>query len=199
MCHGIRPDLEHFEIVVRFEDQEIGLAQVLLHELGQVAEVGDDDDLRAVHAEGVADRIGRVVRDRKRIDFDVADLETLARANVLDAVDGGFLSGIFGILRVHFHDFAMRRLGQVRGAVPVARELRDGVGMVGMLVGDQDAVHALRLLAAERFESAQKFLAAESGVNEEGGALGFEQRRVARAAGSENGYAERDAKCLRER
>jgi hypothetical protein len=61
-----------------------------------------------------------------------------------------------------------------------------------MLVCDQNAVHALRLLAAQRFESAKEFLAAQAGVNEEGGALGFEQRHVARAAGSENGYAERD-------
>ena len=32
---GIGADLEHFEIVIRFEDQEIGFAQMLLHELGQ--------------------------------------------------------------------------------------------------------------------------------------------------------------------
>ena len=139
------------------------------------------------------------MRDRKGIDVDVADLETLARADVLDAVDGRFPSRIFGILGVHFHDFAVRRLGQIRGAVPVARELRDGVGMVGMLVGDQDAVDAVGLLAAQRFESAQEFLAAEAGVNEEGGALGFEQRRVARAARGQNGYAERDTECLREK
>ena len=31
----VRPDLEHFEIVIRFQNQEIGLAQVLLHEFGQ--------------------------------------------------------------------------------------------------------------------------------------------------------------------
>ena len=134
------------------------------------------------------------MRNRERIDFDVADLEALARANVLDALDGGFLAGLLGIFRVHFHDFAMRRLGEVRGAVPEARELRDGAGMVGMLVGDQDGVDALGLRAAQRFKAAQNFLAAQASVNEEGGALGFEQRRVARAAGSENGYAERDAK-----
>ena len=66
-------------------------------------------------------------------------------ANVLDAVDGGFFAGLLGIVRVHFHDFAVRRLGQVRRGNSTARELRDGGGMVGMLVGDQDAVHALRL------------------------------------------------------
>ena len=67
-----------------------------------------------------------------------------------------------------------------------------------MLVGDQDAVHALGLLAAQRFEAAQHFLAAEAGVNQESGALGFEQRGVARAAGSQNGDAERDAALARD-
>jgi len=108
---GIGTDLEHFEIVIGFQDQEVGFAQVLFNELGKVAEIGDDGDFRAVGAESVADGIDRVVRDGEGIDLDVADLETLAGANVLEAIDGGFLAGLFGIFGVHFHDFVVRRLG----------------------------------------------------------------------------------------
>ena len=106
----IRPHLEHFEIVIRFENQEIGFAQMLLHKLGQVAEIGDDRDFRAVRAESVADRIGGVVRNRERIDFDVADLESLARANVLDAIDVAFLPGFSGSPRTfsRFRDASAR-------------------------------------------------------------------------------------------
>jgi len=191
---GIRPDLQHFEIVIRFKNQEIGFAEMMFDQLGQISEIGDNGDFGAVGAEGVANGIDRVVRDCERIDFDVANLEALAGADVLDPLDGGFLAGLFGIFGVHLHDFAVCRLGEVGGAFPVARELGDGAGMVGMLVGDQDDVNALGLAAAESFKAAKNFLAAEAGIDEEGGAFGFEQRRVARAAGSENRDAERDAK-----
>jgi len=69
--------------------------------------------------------------------------------------------------------------------------------MIGVLVGDQDAVDAIRLRPAQRFQAAQQFLLAKSCVYEEGGVLSFEQRAVARAAGSQDGYAERDACSLR--
>ena len=91
----------------------------------------------------------------------------------------------------------MGGLGQIRRAIEQARQLRDAAGMVGVLVGDQDGVDALGLLPAQRFQAAQQFLLAKSGVNEEGGVLGFEQRAVARAARSQNGDPERDACSLR--
>ena len=194
---GVRPNLEHFEIVIRFEKQEIGFAEMVLHQLGQVAEIGDDGDFVPVGAESEADGIDRIVGNGEGIDFDVADLKALAGADVFKALDGGFLPGLFGVLGVHLHDFAMGRLGEVGRAAPVTRQLRDGGGMVGMLVGDQNSVDAVGLGAVERFKAAEKFLAAKPGVDEEGGAFGFEQRGVARAAGSEDGDAERDAKSLR--
>src|SRR5208282_2630438 len=159
---------------------------------------GDDRDLRAVRAEGVADGIGGVVRNREWIDLDVADFESLASADVFDALDCGLLARLFGVLCVHFHDFAVRRLGEVRGAIPFARQLGEAGRMIGVLVGDENRVHALGTRAAESVEPAEDLLAAKASVNEECRALGFEQRRVARSAGGENRYAERDAKCLRD-
>ena len=41
----IRPHLQHFEIVIRFQNQKIGFAQMMFHELRQVAKIGDDRDL----------------------------------------------------------------------------------------------------------------------------------------------------------
>ena len=76
---GIGADLEHVEIVIGFEDQEIGFAQMVLHQFGQVAEVGDDGDLRAVRAKGEADGIGGIVRNGEGIDFNIADLESVRR------------------------------------------------------------------------------------------------------------------------
>jgi len=188
----IGPDLEHIEVVVRFEDQKIGFAQMMLHQLRHIAQIGDDSYLRAVATKGVAHRIGCVMRDGEGIDFDVANLKALARVNVLDALH--LLHRPFGI---HFQDFRMGGLRKIGGAIEQARQLRDPAGMVGVLVGDQDRVDTLGLLPAQRFQAAQQFLLAKSRVNEEGGVLRFEQRAVARAAGSQNGDPERDACSLR--
>jgi len=75
----------------------------------------------------------------------------------------------------------------------VAREHGDGAGMVGVLVSNKDGVDTVGTRAAESFKATENFLAAEASVDEESGVLGFEQRSVARAAGSENRDAERDA------
>src|ERR1700674_2189320 len=64
--------------------------------------------------------------------------------------------------------------------------------MVGVFVGDENAVHASRAGAPERLESAQHLFFAEAGVNQESGALGFEQCGIARTSRRQNGYAKRD-------
>jgi len=51
-----------------------------------------------------------------------------------------------------------------------------------VLVGDQDRVDTLGQRTAQRFEASRDFPAAKAGVDEEGSALGFEQRRIARTA-----------------
>ena len=92
----------------------------------------------------------------------------------------------------------MRQLGNVRRAIPKAHELRGGIGMIGVLVRDQNRIHAFGERTAKRFKAACDFAAAKTGIDEESGVLGFKQRGVARAAGGENGNPERDRKSLRE-
>jgi len=68
--------------------------------------------------------------------------------------------------------------------------------MIGVFVGDEDAVHPLGARAAEDFEPPQHFFFAEAGVNQESGALGFEQRGIARTSRRQNGDPKRDAPSL---
>ena len=75
---GIRADLEHVEIVIGFEDEAVGLAEMDSDVIGQIAEIGADGDLGAVGAECESDRVGGIVGDGERVDVDVADRETLA-------------------------------------------------------------------------------------------------------------------------
>jgi len=60
-----------------------------------------------------------------------------------------------------------------------------------MLVRNDDAVEALGP-AADGVQPAQQFFLAESGVDKESGALGFEQRAIARTTRGQNGNAEID-------
>jgi len=63
--------------------------------------------------------------------------------------------------------------------------------MVGVLVRDEDAVEVIDALF-NGGKASESFAFAESGVNEEAGALRLEQRDVARAAGRQNGYPQAD-------
>ena len=183
----IRADFEHIEIVIGFEDEAIGFAQVMLDEFGEVAEIGDDSDLGAVGAEGVADGIGGIVGNGEGGNFDIADGEDVAGADVFDARK--FFGGGLG---ENFFDFAMRRLGEIGRGAPFMADLRQAVGVIGVLVGDEDAVETAGLYA-EGFEAAAEFFAIDAGVNEEAGALGLEQGAIARAAGRQNGDSKTDA------
>jgi len=82
---GIRPNLQHIEIVVRFQNQAIGRAQVYLYQFRHVAEVGADRDLRAVGTKRESDGVGSIVRDREGMNIDVTDRKTLASFNGFDA------------------------------------------------------------------------------------------------------------------
>ena len=182
----IGTDLQHFQIVIGFEDEEVGFAQVMFYQLGHVAEVGDDGNFFAVRAEGVADGISGVVRNRECGDFDVADYKFNSGANVFYTLDFGFWA-----IAIHFLNFAMGRGGEVGGTFPLAGHLREAVGVVAVLVGDEDAVHFFGARAAKSFKAPQHFFFAEPGVDEESGAPRFEQRGVARAAGRQDGYTKR--------
>ncbi len=83
----IGADLEHVEIVIGFENQAIGVAQMDLDQLRHVAEVGDESDLDSIGAEREADRIGSIVGNGKRVHFDVADAEALPGVNGLDTAE----------------------------------------------------------------------------------------------------------------
>ena len=65
--------------------------------------------------------------------------------------------------------------------------------MVGMLVRNQNAVEVIGCGTAQRFKPPQHLFFAESGIDEESGVLGLEQRGVARTARSQNRNAEWDA------
>jgi len=116
---GIGADLEHVEIVIGFEDEAIGLAEMDSNVIREVAEIGADSDFGAVGAESEADGIGGVVRDGEGVDVDVANGEALAGLDGFDAAEAfaesvreDALEGVHG------------GLGDVERGFPEAEDLR---------------------------------------------------------------------------
>ena len=184
---GVGADFEHFEIVIGFENEAIGAAEMMFDEFGEITEIGDDGDFRAVAAEREADRIGGIVGNGEGGDFDIPDGEAIAGMKIFH-VREAFVRG----LRDAGHGGAMRGGREIDGGAPETENLRQAADMVAVFVGDDDAVEAVDA-CAERFEAAKGLAFAESGIDEETSAFRFEQGDVARTAGSQDGNADADA------
>lgn len=156
------------------------------HVPGKIAEVGDDSDFGAVGAERVAHRIGGVVWNGEWRNFDVADGEFFAGADMLHALK--FFRRSF---RQEAENFGEGAFGEIGRGAKMAQKLGESAGMVGVLVRNEDGVHAIGIFV-ESGETAKGFFAAEAGIDEETSALGFKQRGVSGAAGSENGNSKAD-------
>ncbi len=161
-------DFQHVEIVIGFEDEAVGPAEMNFDELGHVAKVGDEGHFCAVGTEGEADGIGGIVRDGKRMDLDVTDAKVLPGVNGFDTVEA--LSEGFGKNALHL---AQSWLGDVKRRSPDAEHLRQAAAVVGVLVGDEDAVEMIEGFF-DGGEAGQGFALAQAGVHEEAGALGLE-------------------------
>ena len=89
------------------------------------------------------------MRNAKRIYFDIANLKALTRLNVFDLLDRRFRRSLLGFTRPqlflkHSDNFSMRGLGKVGRTMPEPGQLRDSIGMIRMLVRDQNCVNAFR-------------------------------------------------------
>ena len=172
----IRTDLEHIQIVIGFKQQTIGVAEMHFDKLGHVAKIGHEGHLCAIGPKGETYRVGRVVRNLKRVDINIADGEVLPGLNRFQAAQ---------TLREPIRQGAVQRVhggfGDVKWRLPQTEHLRQAVAVVGMLVSDEDAVDTVDAQFDGR-ETRKSFAFAEATVHKESGALRLEQGDVARAA-----------------
>ena len=166
---GIGPDLEHVEVVIGFEDEAIGLAEMDSHVVWQVAKIRADGNFCAVGAEGESDRVGRIVRNGERVHVDIADGEALAGLNGLNATEA-LAKGVGKDALERFHG----GLSDVERRFPEAEDLREAVAVIGVFVGDEDCVEAINV-ALDGGEAGEGFTLSEAGVDEDAGAFCFEQ------------------------
>lgn len=173
----IRADLEHVEVVIGFEDEAIGFAEVDFDKLGHIAEVRADGHFGAVGTKGETDGIDGVVRDGESVDVDVADTKALARLNGFNAAEA---------LAESFGENALKNahggLGDKERSLPETENLRETVAVIGVFVSDEHSVEVIEV-AFDGGEASESFAFTEASVNEDAGMCGFEQGEIARAAG----------------
>ena len=163
----IGADLEHIEIVIGFEDEAIGFAEVDFDELRHVAEVGADGHLGAVGTKGETDGIDGIVRDGEGVDIDVADTEALARLNGFNATES-FAEGLGENALKNAHG----GFGDEERSLPETENLRKTVAVIGVFVSDEDSVEVIEV-ALDGGETSKGFAFTETSVNKDAGAFGF--------------------------
>jgi hypothetical protein len=126
---------QRFEIVIRFQDQQIRRAEMKFDRFGDVAKIGDEANLDAPRLEAEPDRVDRVVGNGEAADFDIADRKTGAGAEA------------FELGREITPGNRIRcEAGDEDRHTERARERHQAADMIGMLVCDQDGVQLLGVL-----------------------------------------------------
>src|SRR4051794_10611732 len=168
----IWPYLQHLDVVVGLDHQQVAVAQVKLHRFRNVSEVVREPDLHALRPEAKPDRIHGVVRNAEALHLDVADPEARARLE--------------GLQNRHRRLPVDCRRGELRhverlGLLEPPRQDGDAGDVVRMFVGDQDGVDLFEVLADGR-HALPELLHTEPRVDQDARILGGQQRRIARTA-----------------
>src|SRR5437879_1987244 len=183
---GIRADLEHLHIVIRFEHEAIAIAQVLLDQLGHVTEIGHQGELHAGSAEGEAERVDGVVGNAKRRDFDIANAEAVAGLNELDALESPRVA-----LGKKTQRFGMSFGGEIYGGAPGGQQRGETADMIRMLVRDDDAVEAIDR-TRQGGKPPQRCALSQPRIHQQARPGSLEQGAIARTARRENADAKAD-------
>jgi len=153
-------------------------------QFGHVAEVSDDGHLHAIGAKGEANGIGGVVRNRKRMDVNIANREVLAGVNRFDAAQP-----FFKPVRKNALQRVKCGLCDIERCFPETKHLRKPVAVIRVLVSDENSV---QLIEGDfgGGKTGERLAFAKTAVHKEAGTRRFEQRDVARTAGRQNGNAQ---------
>lgn len=135
---GVRPDAQHFQIVIRLEHQQIGAAQMHTQRICDVAQVGGDGNLDSLRSECEAHRIDGIVRDGETRNIEIADAKRAAG------------------LKLFEHGSGLTPIDEARGAAAdIDRKTAFGaidqsgqpLGVVRMLVRDQDGGQSVNVFS----------------------------------------------------
>ena len=184
---GIRANLQHVEIVIRFHQQNLHAAQMNFDGIGDVAQVRRDADLDAFGMKAKPDRIDGIVRNRETLHRDIP--HNPARTG-LKRFDPGRGQLVFPV---------DQRRGEARGEYrnrlcllhTPADEPRQPRHVIRVLMRNQNRVDVLRFFA-DFGEPSRHFAHAEARVDQDARFRRGQKRRVSRTAAGQHAESDDD-------
>ncbi len=172
--------LQQLDIVIGFEQQNIGRAEPIQDEFCYLAEVRQKSDIHARRAQKIPDWILGVVQDVKRFDNNVAHFKTVPRREE---------SAVELRLKLKFQRILCRAIAINRHAQFLA-QARQSLDVVRMLVGEEDGREILRG-SSDCGQSFADLPKTESRINEDPCLIRFHVCAIARRTTSQNRQAHR--------
>lgn len=178
--------LQHLQVVVRFQQQEMAALEVVLHGFRHVAEVSQQAKAVAFGLDNEAHGIGGVVGNGKAADVEVANGEAIPGCDHLNGGSAGApVNGLMGA----FIEVDRQGLAGVR--LMVAHQTDEAGDVVTVLMADDDGIQRGRIDLRLREAFVQR-APADARVKQHALAGGGNQRGVAATAAGENGYLNDD-------
>src|ERR1035438_6974320 len=120
----------------------------------QVAKIRNDTDLDSVRAKAESHRIDGIVRDSKAVDLNIANRES---SPGLKAIELGRVLAPWNC--------RSRQTRDKNGRVQLPGQRNQAAHMIGMLMGDQDGIHAVALFI-NCSEAREKIALTQAGVHQ---------------------------------
>jgi hypothetical protein len=167
--------LEQFDVVVGFQEQGVGVAHAFDNEFGDIAEIGDKAEVARGSAQQESDGILGIVGHGEGFDDDVAHLE--GGAGLEEAA-------IQRRLAIDFEGFLGLAITK-EGDAQFGGDDGEALGVVGMLVRQQDAGQSLRG-PADAGQALTNLTTAQSRIDQDAGFIGFQVGAIAAGTAPEN-------------
>ena len=168
--------LKHFQIVIGFEDEDVGSADAFANEAGGMAEIGQETDFMSASVQHEADWIVSIVRNGKSIDAHVANVE--------GATGREEMTHFQAHLQLQFDRFTGETIAVDRN-FQLRAQTGQALDVVGMFVREKNAIEIFGR-AANRSEAFADLAAGKAGVDQQPGFAGFEISAIAAGTAAKN-------------
>jgi len=187
LFHGPRAPriaLEEGQIVVGLQEKRLAVPDALDDEFGRMAEVRQEPEAGGAVFDDEADRVTGVVWDGECLDHEVADGKAVARdkqsplvefrEGMAEAVGGGAIA--------------------VEGELVRAAQDAQSRGVVGVLVGQENAVEVLKT-KPHGLQPPRDLAGAETGIDQESGLARFDEGAVSRTPAAQDSEPQHGPIC----
>ena len=177
---AMRAILQHFNIVVGFQDQNVRTTHPFKDQLGGVTEISQNADVSSVRPQQETDRVLRVMWNTESLDYDIGHFEGSS------GVEQAVIQSRFKLILERI----LRRAIAVNWDSQFLTQCCQSLHVVRMFVGDEDSRQILRSSPNEAKPSSD-LPQTESGIDEEAGFVGFNVGAVTAGTAAQDCQANR--------